>query len=79
MAEHKTKAWLDGKLVDTIAVYDIDYPDALVYGVFIADESDMDVTERIHPDEFDRIYMAICAKVVSTTTDAAEMAADMER
>lgn len=77
--EYETKVWLDGKLVDVVATYESDFPDALLYGIFLADESDTDVTERIHPDEFDRIYTEICTKVVEDMTDAAEMAADMER
>lgn len=77
--EYETKVWLDGKLVDVVATYESDFPDALVYGIFLADESDMDVTERIHPDEFDRIYMEICTKVVEDMADAADMACEGER
>ena len=37
------------------------------------------VKDQIHPDDYDRIYSAICADVVGTLTDAAEMACGMER
>lgn len=77
--EYSTKAWLDGKLVDVVATYEVDGFEPLIYGVFALGNEDMDVTDSIHPDEFDRIYTAICENVVSTMTDAAEYAADMER
>ena len=75
--EYQTKAWVDGKLVDVVASYEMDGIKPLVYGVF--DESDTDVTEKIHPDEFDRIYWAIHTDVIGTMTDAAEYAAELER
>ena len=77
--EYECKAWIDGKPVEVVATYEVDFPDALIYGVFMIDEPDTDVTEKVHPDEFDRIYHEICAKVYEDMTDAAEMACDMER
>ena len=77
--EYESKAWVNGKLVEVVATYEVDYPDALIYGVFEKADPENDLTELIHPDEFDRIYSEICAKVVSDMTDAAEMACDMER
>ena len=78
-SEYSTMAWLDGKLVDVVATYEVDGVEPLVYGVFALGNEDIDVTDAIHPDEFDRIYTAICENVVGTMTDAAEMAMDMER
>ena len=77
--EYETAAWINGKLVDVVATYEVDGLEPLVYGVFALDNEDIDVTEKIHPDEYDRIYSAICADVVGTLTDAAEMARGMER
>lgn len=77
--EYECKAWVDGVLLDVVATYETEYPEILLYGIFLADGCDMDVTERIHPDEFDRIYMEISAKAVADMTDAAEMACEGER
>ena len=77
--EYESKVWIDGKLLDVVAPYEVDYLEPLVYGVFTLDDMDTDVTEKIHPDEFDRIYREISEKVLSDMTDAAEMACDMER
>lgn len=77
--EYETMAWVDGKLVDVVATYEMDGGRALVYGVFTLDGDDIDVTEKIHPDEFDRIYWAICTSDAESRIEAAEMAADMER
>ena len=79
MNEYNCKAFVNGVLCDVVASYEIDYPDALVYGVFKLDDPDTDVTEKIHPDEFDRIYTEICTKVVEDMTDTAEMACEGER
>jgi hypothetical protein len=72
--EFETKAWVDGKLVNVIASYEMDGIKPLVYGVFDADDND--VTEKIHVDEFDRIYWAIHTDVVGTMNDAADYAAE---
>ena len=75
-SEYKSSAWVDGKLVEVVATYELDGLEPLVYGIFALDNDDIDVTEKIHPDEFDRIYSEISADVVGTLTDAAEYAVE---
>jgi len=77
--EYESKAWVNGKLIDVVATYEVDYPEPLVYGVFEKDKPKNDVTDLIHPDEFDRIYSEICAKVVEDMACAAESYFEMER
>lgn len=74
--EYETMAWVDGKLVQVVATYELDGLEPLVYGVFALDNEDLDVTEKIHQDEFDRIYSAICADTVSTLADASDYMED---
>lgn len=78
-SEYETLAWVDGHLIPVVASYEVEGLEPLIYGVFALDNEDIDVTEKIHHDEFDRIYTAICADVVGTLTDAAEYACGMER
>lgn len=68
-SEYETKAWIKGKLVPVTASFDLDGYKPLIYGIF--DTNDIDVTEEIHPDEFDRIYTEI---MISVQEDAIEMA-----
>ena len=74
--EYQTLAWVDGNLVPVVATYEVDGLRPLIYGVFALDNEDIDVTEKIHPDEFDRIYSEISADVVGTLTDAADYMED---
>ena len=74
--EYETTAWINGKLVDVVATYEVDGLEPLVYGIFEQADPENDVTELIHPDEFDRIYSEISADVVGTLTDAADYMED---
>lgn len=81
--EYETTAWVKGTtgthLIDVVATYELDGLEPLVYGIFEKADPENDVTDLIHPDEYDRIYEAISADVVGTLTDAADYAAGMER
>lgn len=71
--EYECKAFVDGKLVDVVATYEIDFPDTLIYGIFLAEPPiSPDVTDKIHPDEFDRIYTEINARAFEDMACAAE-------
>lgn len=77
--EYETLAWVGKHLIPVVASYEVDGLEPLIYGIFEKADPENDVTELIHPAEFDRIYSEISADVVGTLTDAAEYAVGMER
>lgn len=68
--EYESKAWVKGKLVPVVASYELSGYKPLIYGIF--DDYDNDVTEEIHPDEFDRIYIEIMTKTQEDAIGIAE-------
>ncbi len=69
-SEYETKAWVNGKLVPVTATFELDGYKPLIYGIF--DPLENDITELIHPDEFDRIYLEIMTKTQEDAIGIAE-------
>ena len=75
--ELTTVAWLHGKQVPVTVAYDLDgYKPC---GLWVFDETFNDVTLEIDEAEYDLLYAKACTHVAESMTEAAEMAADMER
>jgi hypothetical protein len=72
--EYETKAWVNDKLIPVVATFEMDGYKPLIYGIFDAEIND--VTEELHPDEFDRIYTEIMTSAQEDAIAVAESLMD---
>lgn len=78
MSELGTYADVEGERLSVVVSYELDGYKPLIYGVF-TEANDEDLTLVISEAEFDRIHAEVSQHVIERMTEAAEMAADMER
>ena len=57
--EYETLVTLNGSLALVSVSYEMDGYKPLIYGIFLMDEFDTDVTVDIEESEFDRVYTLI--------------------